>query len=144
MIFTININVTGVNHEELVNLFSTAFHGNNYMGAYYDKDELNQIPKDKREGDCYEDFLADLLLNGKSIHIIDYEAGGEAYGALPHRFDEYDPENVIYDVTLENILKGLSNEVNFQMMNEIQEGSGDMYTGWSLIQRIIFGEEIYG
>lgn len=138
------IQVTGVTHEELVNLFSTAFYGNEYMGATYDRHELDQIPDDKREGDCYEDFLADLILNGKSIQVIDYEAEGEAYGDLPHHIDEDDEDVIVYDVTLEDILKGLSSEVNFQMMNEIKEGEGDMFTAWGLLQRIIFGEEIYG
>lgn len=141
---TTNIQVTGVTHEELVNLFSTAFYGNEYMEAYYDQHELDQIPEDKREGNCLEDFLADLLLNGKSIQVIDYEAQGEVYGDLPHHTDEYDEEAIIYDVTLKDILKGLSSEVNLQMMHEVQSGEGDMFTAWGLIQRIIFGEEIYG
>lgn len=141
---TFNVQVTGVTHEELVNLFSTALYGNGYMRVDYDKHELDQIPEDKREGDCYEDFLADLLLNGKSIQITDYLAEGEAYGPLPSHPAEYNEEFIIYDVTLDDIIQGLSSEVNFQMMNEVQSGNGDMFTAWGLIQRIVFGEEIYG
>lgn len=141
---TFNVQVTGVTHEELVNLFSTAFYGNGYMRADYDKHELDQIPEDKREGDCYEDFLADMILNGKSIQITDYLAEGEVYDHLPSHPAEYNEEFIIYDVTLDDILKGLSSEVSFQMMNEVQSGNGDMFTAWGLIQRIVFGEEIYG
>lgn len=141
---TFNVQVTGVTHEELVNLFSTAFYGNENMGAHYDKNELNQIPENKREGDCFEDFLADMILNGKSIQVTDYLAEGEVYEHLPSHPAEYDDEFIIYDVTLEDILQGLSSEVNFQMMQEIQSGEGDMFTAYGLMQRIIFTEEIYG
>ena len=141
---TFNVQVTGVTHEELVNLFSTAFYGNEYMGANYDKNELDQIPEDKREGDCFEDFLADMILNGKSIQVTDYLAEGEVYEHLPSHPAEYDDEFIVYDVTLEDILQGLSSGVNFQMMQEIQSGEGDMFTAYGLMQRIIFGEEIYG
>ena len=140
---TFNIQVTGVTHEELVNLFSTAFYGNEYMGATYDKQELNQIPEDKREGDCFEDFLADMILNGKSIQVTDYLAEGEDYGCLHCYPAEYDDEFIVYDLELEDILKGLSSEANFRMMQEIQSGEGDMFTAYTLIQRIIFGIEIY-
>ena len=141
---TFNVQVTGVTHEELVNLFSTAFYGNENMGAHYDRHELDQIPEDKREGNCFEDFLADMILNGKSIQIIDYAAEGEDYGDLTHHPYEYDREVIIYDITLKDILEGLSSEVNFQMMNEVQSGEGDMFTAYGLMQRIVFGEEIYG
>ena len=141
---TFNVQVTGVTHEELVNLFSTAFYGNENMGAHYDRHELDQIPEDKREGDCFEDFLADMILNGKSIQVTDYLAEGEVYGDLPYHPAEYDDEFIVYDVTLEDILQGLSSGVNFRMMQEIQSGEGDMFTAYGLMQRIVFGEEIYG
>ena len=140
---TYNVQVTGVTHEELVNLFSTAFYGNEYMGANYDKNGLNKIPEDKREGNCFEDFLADMILNGKSIQVTDYLAEGEDYGCLHCYPAEYDDEFIVYDLELEDILKGLSSEVNFRMMQEIQSGEGDMFTAYTLIQRIIFGIEIY-
>ena len=114
------------------------------MGAHYDRHELDQIPEDKREGDCFEDFLADMILNGKSIQVTDYLAEGEVYGDLPSHPAEYDDEFIVYDVTLEDILQGLSSGVNFQMMQEIQSGEGDMFTAYGLMQRIVFGEEIYG
>lgn len=141
---TFNIQVIGVTHEELVNLFSTAFYDNENMGAHYDRNELDQIPEDKREGNCFEDHLADMILNGKSIQVTDYLAEGEVYGYLPSHPAKYDDEFIVYDVTLEDILQGLSSEVNFQMMQEIQSGEGDMFTAYGLMQRIVFGEEIYG
>ena len=141
---TFNVQVTGVTHEELVNLFSTAFYDNENMRAHYDRHELDQIPEDKREGNCFEDSLADMILNGKSIQVTDYLAEGEVYGHLPSHPAKYDGEFIVYDVTLEDILQGLSSEVNFQMMQEIQSGEGDMFTAWGLMQRIIFTEEIYG
>lgn len=141
---TFNLQVTGVTHEELVNLFSTAFYDNENMGAHYDRNELDQIPENKREGNCFEDHLADMILNGKSIQVTDYLAEGEVYGHLPSHPAKYDDEFIVYDVTLEDILQGLSSEVNFQMMQEIQSGEGDMFTAYGLMQRIIFTEEIYG
>ena len=83
-----------------------------------------------------------MILNGKSIQVTDYLAEGEDYGCL-HCYPADDDEFIVYDLELEDILKGLSSEANFRMMQEIQSGEGDMFTAYTLIQRIIFGIEIY-
>ena len=74
-----NVEIIDITHEDLVNLFSTALYGSSYLSAEYDKDFYNSIPKDKKEGDCFEDHIADVLLNGGEIYIYDAYSGGDVY-----------------------------------------------------------------
>ena len=96
--------VSEITHDDLVNLFSTALYGSNYLSASYDE----RIDED--DDDCYEDVLAKILLSGGKIQITDYYAEGCDYGNLPRRMDE--DENYTYTVTLEDIKTGLAKAAN--------------------------------
>lgn len=66
------------NIEDLVNLLSTALYGSSYLSADYDELEGKDI------GDCYEEVMARILLDGGRISITDvYAEDGEVYGNLP-------------------------------------------------------------
>lgn len=134
-----DITINSVTHEELVNLFSTAFYGNDYMDADYDHGVWNSLGT--KEGTSFEDHLADMILGGQPIEVLDYEADGAHYGNLPYTLDK---SIVSYTVKLEDILKGITLEDGIQRFLDIQSGEGDMYTAWGLMQLILFGEEIYG
>ena len=68
------IKVTNIEHEELVDLLSTALYGSTWFDASYDKKVYESLTK--KTGECFEDKLADMLLNGHKIAIIDLEADG--------------------------------------------------------------------
>lgn len=93
-----------LSQEDLVNLFSTAFCGSNYLSADYD----NEVETD--DEDCYEDVLAKVLLSGGAIKVTDGYADGCRYGNLRYEFNEdYD---ATYHVRYLDVLNGLERAIN--------------------------------
>ena len=122
--------------EELSDIISTAFYGNEYMAVDYQGNPSTFH-------DCFEDNVAQVLLDGGTILVTDQaQLEGDTYGDLPKYVDN--DGYITYKVTLEDILKGASNLECLEMIQSIFKGDGDMYTGWDLFQRIVFGEIIYG
>ena len=135
----VKIKVTEFEHEELVNLLSTALYGSTCFGADYDEDKYEAI--EEKHGDCFEDALADMLLAGHKIEIIDCEADGEKYS---DRFVRFDGDDAVYEVGLEDFLKTASTVKGYKLVEEVLSGDGDYYTADAFLQRVVFGEEIYG
>ena len=100
-----NVTINEVNHEDLVDLFSTAIYDSHWFSVDYDDSA------DKNEDDCYEDVIAKILLNGGSVRITDFETDGDVYGNLPHELDEQ-TGNVTYWVTLADVIRGLERSAN--------------------------------
>ena len=156
-----NVEIIDITHEDLVNLFSTALYGSSYLSAEYDKDFYNSITKDKKEGDCFEDHIADVLLNGGEIYIYDAYSEGEVYSDNGELIkEEYsDEEYAQYTLTLTDIIEGLqraangtyktNNDTKFirQCFNEFAEDDCydlDLTDADALMQIIAFNELIYG
>lgn len=55
--------ITDITKEDLVNLFSTAIYGSNYLSVEFDE----SVEHD--EQDCYEDIIANILLNGGAVKV---------------------------------------------------------------------------
>ena len=140
------ITVTELSHEDLVNILSTALYGCDYLTSDYNDDTWNKIPEDKKEGDCYEDHLADMLLNGHYITITDLYAEGQIYGLRKHPVPaSVDEEgNVTYCLSLEDLLWACSSPRGYELVTETLSGEGDYFTANNLLQIALFGEEIYG
>lgn len=135
------INVTEFEHEELVDLLSTALYGSSWFEADYDS-KIYETLKVKN-GECFEDKLADMLLAGHKITIIDHEADGVSYSTKFVRFDgEY--ESAIYEIGLKDFLNTASTKKGYQLVEEVLSGDGDYWTGDAFLQLVVFGEEIYG
>ena len=156
-----NVEIIDITHEDLVNLFSTALYGSSYLSAEYDKDFYNSIPKDKKEGDCFEDHIADVLLNGGEIYIYDAYSEGEVYNKNGELIkEEYsDEEYAQYTLTLTDIIEGLQRAANgtyktnndtkyiLHCFNEFAEDDCydlDLTDADALMQIITFNELIYG
>ena len=133
------ITVTELDHEDLVNLLSTALYGSSWFEADYDNNIYKSLKN--KEGDCFEDKLADMLLAGHKITIIDHEAEGESYSKKCVRFDG---ESAVYEVTLKDFLKTASTQKGYDLVEEVLEGDGDYWSADSFLQRVVFGDEIYG
>lgn len=153
------LTITELTKEDLVDLFSTAFYGSNYLSADYEE----AIEYD--EEDCHEEILAEILLNGGAIKVTDSYADGCHYGNLRYQFNEdYD---ATYYVTLEDIKKGLEKAANgtFNLRPDVgadyadrnkecarscfnafafDEREWDALTADYLMQIILFDEIIYG
>lgn len=135
------IKVTALSHDELVDILSTALYGCDYLGADYDRKVYKAlVEKGVTEGDCFEDKLADMLLNGEKITIIDYYAEGEVYknGVL-------EDEDGVYELTLADFLEACSSEEGYEYAKTLLiDEDGDYFTANNLLQIIMFGEVIYG
>ena len=99
--------ITEINHKDLVNLFSTALTGSDMLGCDYDKDFWNGIPEKKRKGQCFEDHIADVLLNGGKVYVYDYYANGELHNEKGTILDDDENGNAMYELTLQDIVNGL-------------------------------------
>lgn len=144
--------ITEINHEDLVDFFSTALYGSYMFGARYDSIEYHEL-KEANDDDCYEDKLARLLLAGKTIEIVDKYAEGadEYYGELPHVWNNEGFE-MVYTVSLEDIKNGLQacldgdSYISECAMNLVHadEGNLDLPQAERLLQMCVYGEIIYG
>lgn len=135
------IKVTELEHDELVDLLSTALYGSTWFDASYDKGIYEKL--EKTHGECFEDKLADMLLNGHNITITDMEADGESYSKKFVRFEgKY--QNAVYEVELNDFLKVASTKKGFRLLEDVLSGEGDYYTADAFLQRVVFGEEVYG
>lgn len=134
------ITVTEINHDELVDLLSTALYDSSWFGADYDRDTYKKL--ENTTGECFEDKLADMLLSGHQITIIDYEADGESYYSKCTRITA--DGDAVYKVGLDDFLKVASTKTGFKLLGEVLDGTGDFYTADAFLQRVVFGEEIYG
>lgn len=144
----IKTTVLELTHDDLVELFSTALYGSEWLGTIYDSIEYNSLP-DKNDNDCLEDKLARLLLAGKTIEICDYyaEDSADRYGALDARWDD-ERECMCYNVSLNDILNGLNNAANtkafYRYVHSDEDGQFDNIDAEELVQYILFEEGIYG
>lgn len=134
------ITVTEFTHDELVDMLSTALYGSNWFEADYDNDKYKLI--ENKEGDCFEDKLADMLLAGHKITLIDNYAEGESYSKKCVGFNKDESAN--YEISLKDILKTASTKSGFKLVEEVLDGDGDYWTADAFLQRVVFGEEIYG
>lgn len=148
------VQVTELTHDELVDILSTALYGCDYLQVNYDRKTWEAIPAEKKEGNCFEDRLADMLLNGHAIELTDIESEGELYKVrgVPCRVrkevSEYNPnasyEVSVYVVNLKAILRACSSPKGNQLLMEVLNGQGDYFTANDLLQLTMFGQVIYG
>lgn len=96
--------INEITHDDLVDLFSSACYGSNYLSVEYEESiEYN-------ESDCHEDIIANILLNGGSVKVTDAYADGVHYGKLKYEYNE--DNDAIYTVTLKDIKRGLERAAN--------------------------------
>ena len=144
--------ITEIEREDLVYLFSTALYGSYWLSCNYSIDN-NDKEVLSEEGACYEERIADCLLAGKAVELCDRYAEDEDEffdSKLPHRWDK-DDECMCYRVTLADIENALScmlenkNYASQYVLNFINdEPSFDLIQGESIMQHILWGEDIYG
>ena len=133
------ITVSEFTHDDLTCLLSTALYGSYWAGAGYDKEVYKTLTE--THGNYLEDKLADMLLSGHKITVTDYEAEGEKYS---DNFVGFDGENAVYKVGLNDFLQVASTKKGYSLAKDVISGDGDFWTADSFLQRVVFGEEIYG
>ena len=136
------IKVTKLTHSDLVDILSTALYGNRIFAASYNRDIYESI--EDKQGECFEDHLADMLLAGHKITIVDKDADGSKHSKKNFVRFEGEYQNAVYEVGLKDFLKAASTPEGYRMVEDMLEGFGDAITGDCFLQRVVFGEEIYG
>lgn len=131
--------VTELSHEELTDLLSTSLYGSSWFSAKYDKEVYKSLKN--KNGDCFEEKLADMLLAGHKITIVDTMAEGESYS---NKFVRLDGDCVEYEIGLNDILKTASSKTGYELLKDVLSGEGDYFTADAFLQRVVFGKEIYG
>ena len=114
------------NKEFLGDFLSGAFYDSPWARALIYEDTPNVPHTDACA--CYEDKLADILLNGHAIKVVDNEEGGE------------------YSMSLNDIVKGFKRLMFDEPRHyaDIMTDEADLWSWDALLQIIIFGEVIYG
>lgn len=142
--------ITGITHEDLVNLFSTALYGSAYFEADIAKKSDYYGTTLEKKDDCHEDILAKVLLEGKPIYVYDYYSEEVAYGNLPHKWDKKRCA-MRYTITIEEIKVGIAKAIdNGDWIAECALGliedacNFDLTEAENLLQVITFGDSIYG
>ena len=152
--------ISNITHEEIVNLLSTALYGSIYMSADYNREKYKRLFK---EGDCYEDKMARILLEGGAITVTDGFAEDEdEVWSKKGRWNK-DLEEAQYTITLKDIEEGLQKALDGTF--EVNEGTEDSERRWArkvvmnmmdeypdydlpdadmIMQIILFGRIIYG
>lgn len=146
------ITITEINHEDLVELLSTALYGSAWLGCDYRVGYNKETVKFEENDTCFEDRAARCLLQGKYIEFLDRLAEGEdeAYGNLPHYWDE-DEYCMVYKVTLKDIEAGLARMLECKgwylecatAFVQYENGDFDYTYADVIIQFILFGEQVY-
>ena len=143
----INLSVTDITHEDLVNILSTALETSYWAKCEYRVADYVDTDQD----DYYEDILAKILLAGKTVVINDTYAEDEtdSHGNLNHYWDgEF--ELMSYEVSLNDIKAGItkcfaSADYSHAVTNLIENDAinFDSRDADSLLQMIVFGDVIY-
>lgn len=151
--------VLNLNHEDLVDLFSTAFYDSLNFSVTYDKTAKEKIERD--DNDCFEDVLAKIALNAKTyndkLKVYDENSeDGEVYGDCAFDREKLDDDVTMtyYYIGIKEIIKGLEAAANSDeqyirdsfesFKNREEDCDWDATRADILMQMIVFGEVIYG
>ena len=160
MIMETNTRISKITHDDIVNLLSTALYGSTYLSADYDRERYKRLFK---EGDCYEDKMARILLEGGAITVTDgFVEDEDEVWSKKGKWNK-DLEEAQYTITLKDIEEGLQKALDgtFKLtegleqgeknwarkvvMNMMSEGADyDLPDADMIMQIIMFGEIVYG
>lgn len=150
----IHTQVLNLNHEDLVDLFSTAFYGSFNFSADAKADVYDAH---KKEGDCFEDVLAKVVLDARvanekmRVYDLNSEEDDEPTGKLA--YGKTEDGILYYYVGMKEIVEGLQRAANsedeaerkafFAFLNREEDCEWDADCADILMQIIVFGEVIY-
>lgn len=133
-------NIDNISKETLVDLFSTATYGSNWLEIKTLKAEScldNKYDEEYLNNRCCEERWADRLLNGGHIVCYDYYAAEDNEEGKPDRY-------VVDLKTLRRRLKKARNKEAVRDWCDFVLENDDYDTCNNLMQVVMFGEIIYG
>lgn len=128
------IDLENITHENLVDLLCTATYGSEWLAIKTLKSERfmdDEVEQSVRDGWCMEDKWANRLLKGGHIVCYDY----------------FDDEVTRYELTLDDIKKGLEKARDGEAIRDwadFCEENDDYFTCNNLVQVCMFGKVVYG
>lgn len=133
--------MTTVSKEKLVEIFSGATYGSNWLEIRTLKSEAHLddgLAPEYLEARCREDRWADRIMNGGHIVCLDWYAAEDNEDGRPER----------YTLTLAELLTGFAKarSESPRLYAEVfgEDGNPDYFDYTNLMQYVIFGEEVYG
>lgn len=145
------LQVTGISHDEIVNLLSTATYGSHFFDIKKKRSDYYGTELEN-EHDTREDTWAKILMSGKPVYVYDYyaEDDSEFYGNHPHEWVEKE-QAMRYTITIDDIKQGISSALSStgylaKYASDFLFGAGDfdLDEAETLLQDIVFGEHVYG
>ena len=133
-------NIDNISKETLVDLFSTATYGSNWLEITTLKSERNldsNFTEEYLQNKCCEERWADRLLNGGHIVCKDWYASE----------DDDEGEPTMYKIDLDALktrLKLARDKEAVRDWSDFILEKDDYYTCNNLMQVVMFGEIIYG
>lgn len=132
--------IDNISKETLVDLFSTATYGSNWLDIATLKSERNldeKFSEEYLESRCLEDKLADRLLDGGHILCFDYYAAEDDDEGKPAKY-KIDLNTLKERLKLARDKEAVRDWCDFVLEND------DYYTCNNLMQVVMFGEIVYG
>jgi hypothetical protein len=117
-------------HEEAQQHFLSAMcNGLGYISGYgleliYEESHYKKAKK-KLDSPCWEDVLLQILIDGNSLTLRDYECGDE------------------FEIKIDDVYNRLP-EVDIRHLMDMVNGNDDAVTADVILQTIFLGEVIYG
>lgn len=133
-------NIDEISKETLVDLFSTATCGSNWLEIKTLKAERcldDKYDEEYLENRCVEDKWADRLLGGGHIVCYDYYAAEDDEDGKPTRY-KIDLNTLKERLKLARDKESVRDWCDFVLEND------DYYTCNNLMQVVMFGEIVYG
>ena len=133
-------NIDNISKETLVDLFSTATYGSNWLEIKTPKAERcldDKYDEEYLNNRCYEDKWADRLLNGGHIVCYDWYAAEDNEDSKPTRY-KIDLNTLKERLKLARDKEAIRDWCDFILEND------DYYTCNNLMQVVMFKEIIYG
>lgn len=153
--------ITEITHADIVKLFSTALNGSTIFGCDYDKDFHQSLCEDQRQGESFEEKIANTIINGGKVYVYDKCAEGEVLGKNGIVLEDTDDGDVMYEITLKDVVDGLQNAADGsfqftdpyeradardafeQFLDEGDYGNFDREYAETLMQIIVFNGIVY-
>lgn len=133
-------NIDNISKETLVDLFSTATYGGDWLEIKTLKSERNldsNFSEEYLENRCCEERWADRLLNGGHIVCYDWYAAEDDEDGKPTRY-KIDLNHLKERLKLARDKEAVRDWCDFVLEND------DYYTCNNLMQVVMFGEIVYG
>lgn len=149
----VEIKVTELTHEELAAIIEKGILEIDYFRVDYDHKFYDSIPDCEKEGEDEKDRIADVLLHGGFLRVVDWMGDGHIHAAdgVPAKTEPLawwdadtneltsDAQIAVYTLKLEPILRACSSENGFVALQDVVWYHEYWDSANNIIQKALFG-----